>query len=92
MFFTIYEALFQNIMKVLFTIYQNKTKTPGKIGIVWFSYKRQYVICTIFGGTVSSLFIKWIYLSQCPNICSTIKENLLLYWGMFLVFAIAVTI
>ena len=85
MFFTIYEALFQNIMKVLFTIYQNKTKTPGKIGSVWFSYKRQYVICT-------NLFIKWIYLSQCPNVCSTIKENLLLYWGMFLVFAIAVTI
>ena len=28
--FTVYETLFQNFKKILLTIYQNKSKIPGK--------------------------------------------------------------
>ena len=44
-----YETLFQNIIKLLATIYQNKTKMPGKKWEVsWFIYKKNQVVLTIY--------------------------------------------
>ena len=46
--FTIYETLFKNIITILPTTYQNKTKIPGKNRKTWFVYKKWQVITTIY--------------------------------------------
>ena len=38
--FLSYMKLFSKTSKILPIIYQNKTKTPGKIGIAWFNYQK----------------------------------------------------
>ena len=46
--FTIYETLFENVITILPVTYQNRTKMPGKIGSVWFIFKKWKVISTIY--------------------------------------------
>ena len=63
-------------INILPTIYQSKSKMPGKIGSVWFIYKKWKVISTrckldlsiIFGRTVYSLAIKVIKLYEWYNL------------------------
>ena len=49
--FDVYEILFRKVIKILPTIYQNKTKMPGKNRkclIAWFICKKWQVISTIY--------------------------------------------
>ena len=46
--FAIYEILFENVITILPTTYQNKTKMPEKIGSAWFLYKKWQVIAIIY--------------------------------------------
>ena len=46
--FTIYEKLFKNVITILPTTYQNKTKSLEKRESAWFFYKKLQVISTIY--------------------------------------------
>ena len=46
--FTLYETLFHKVIKILPTIYQNKTIYLGKVESAWFVYKKWQIISTIY--------------------------------------------